>query len=92
MEVVKENCLFPSLDNFGWNAVTAWGFAGCESVDGLAEFIKGGWGVEFVHDWQGCYALSRCVGDNILLRKQLLPVLCPSLHLFSAVCDGLSRG
>ena len=33
-----------------------------EGVDGFAEFLEGGWGVKFIHDWQGGDALN----DDIL--------------------------
>ena len=82
MEKVMENCLFCVLADFGWKAIAAWDFASCKSVDALTEFLTGRWAVEFLHDWYGCYALSRCVSHNILLCKQLLPVLCLSLHYF----------
>lgn len=51
--MVKRNSLFPGLGDCAWSAFTTWSFASDKGVDGFTEFLKGGWGINFIHDWQG---------------------------------------
>ena len=64
----------------------------CERVDGFAQLFLCWWCVELLHNWQAGDAVEGRLFDHALSQVKVLIVLCPSVHLLAAICDGLTGG
>ena len=80
------------LDQVGWNPVSAWGFPRGQAVNGLAEFLYGGFSIELYHDRRALDGIKGCGRHKILPGVEVGIVSHPSLHLLSLICNNFANG